>query len=52
MVFIRWESKRTDRSGVRSIMDSEFTTRVHPVQTIFQTLPGGDSQSLGTPPSF
>jgi hypothetical protein len=28
-----------DRSGVRSIMDSEFTTRVHTVQTIFQTLP-------------
>jgi hypothetical protein len=39
MVFMRWQSQRTNRSGVRSIMDSEFTTRLHPVQTIFQTLP-------------
>jgi hypothetical protein len=36
MVFMRWQSQRTDRSGVRSILDSEFTTRVHPVQTIFK----------------
>ena len=35
-VFMRWQSQRTDRSGVRSILDSEFTTRVHPVQTIFK----------------